>query len=77
MNTKELLVLALAGVAVFLIARRVTGGTIEPSGWRDMGDGTRIDPQGNQWWGNQMIWKAPTAIETVGQGGALTEPVWI
>lgn len=75
MKTAEILALCGAAIAVYLIARKVTGKTTD-NGWTDKG-GTRIDPQGNYWQGGQMIWRAPGLLEAVGQGGALTQPVWI
>ena len=77
MKTNDLLMLAAAGAVLWLIARKVSAaGTTQPNGWKDLGGGTTVDPSGNYYWGNQMIWRAPGAVQTTGQGGALSAPLY-
>jgi hypothetical protein len=72
MKTEHLILLAVAGAAIYMLTRRTA---TRANGWRDAGGGVSIDPSGNYWQGNQMIWKAPGWID-VGQGGALSKPVY-
>lgn len=72
MKTEELIALALAGIAVFLIVKSgkaatwvsdwkaakevLNNGQRYDNGWRYFNDGTSIDPQGNYYQGGQIIW---------------------
>lgn len=82
MKNEEMIVLGLAGLAVFMImksqsspnkananilatvTRRASevlnsAGKAFSNGWRYFTDGTAIDPQGNYWYGGQLIWNNP------------------
>lgn len=72
MKPEELLLLAFAGIAVFMVARMArTGAASSGNGWEEASGGVRIDPQGNWWKGNQMVWRAPGLMDTGGRETAI------
>lgn len=90
MKQENLIVLGLAGVAVYLIAKSKgvklamptlktkaattydkvseilnTDGSAYDNGWRYFSDGTAIDPLGNYFKDNKMIWENPTPTNSL------------
>lgn len=73
MNTKDLITMAAAALAVFqlydyLTKRNATGGSAAPyttkimdwGGWQYFSDGTSIGPDGSYYYQGQQVYKAPT-----------------